>query len=63
MAIRKFVSVVCLCPIAAFVLCFSVVQGDDAWNTYPGRAGAGHGKSVVLVSGDEEYRSEEALLN
>ena len=61
MAIRKFVSVVCLCPIAAFVLCFSVVQGDDAWNTYPGREGAGHGKSVVLVSGDEEYRSEEAL--
>ena len=61
MAIRKFVSIVRLCPIAAFVLCLSVVQGDDAWNTYPGREGAGHGKSVVLVSGDEEYRSEEAL--
>lgn len=61
MAIRKFVSIVRLCPIAVFVLCLSVVQGDDAWNTYPGREGAGHGKSVVLVSGDEEYRSEEAL--
>ncbi len=61
MAIRKFVSVVHLCLIGAFVLGCSVVQGEDSWNTYPGREGAGHGKSVVLVSGDEEYRSEEAL--
>jgi type 1 glutamine amidotransferase len=28
---------------------------------YPGGDGAGKGKHVVLVSGDEEYRSEEAL--
>ena len=29
--------------------------------TYEGSAGPGRGKHVVLVSGDEEYRSEEAL--
>src|SRR5581483_7360728 len=31
------------------------------WVTYPGGDGPGRGKHVVLVSGDEEYRSEEAL--
>ncbi len=61
MAIRKLVSVVHLCLINAFILGGSIAQGNDLWNTYPGGEGAGHGKSVVLVSGDEEYRSEEAL--
>ncbi len=28
---------------------------------FPGGQGPGHGKRIVLVSGDEEYRSEEAL--
>jgi hypothetical protein len=31
------------------------------WVTYKGSDGPGKGKHVVLVSGDEEYRSEEAL--
>ena len=31
------------------------------WVTYPGTKGTGEGKHVVLVSGDEEYRSEEGL--
>lgn len=31
------------------------------WVVYPGGAGPGAGKHIVLVSGDEEYRSEEAL--
>ena len=31
------------------------------WITYDGFDGAGKGKHVVLISGDEEYRSEEAL--
>jgi len=31
------------------------------WVTYPGGEGIGQGKHIVLVSGDEEYRSEEAL--
>ena len=31
------------------------------WVTYTGDQGPGEGKHIVLVSGDEEYRSEEAL--
>lgn len=31
------------------------------WQTYEGSAGPGEGKHIVLVSGDEEYRSEEAM--
>lgn len=34
---------------------------DDLWVSYGGGEGPGKGKQVVLVSGDEEYRSEEAL--
>lgn len=33
----------------------------DPWAVYEGQDGPGKGKHVVLVSGDEEYRSEEAL--
>ncbi len=31
------------------------------WVVYPGGQGPGAGKHIVLISGDEEYRSEEAL--
>ena len=34
---------------------------DDPWVVYEGQSGPGRGKQIVLVSGDEEYRSEEAL--
>ena len=33
----------------------------DPWVVYEGGDGPGQGKHIVLVSGDEEYRSEEAL--
>lgn len=33
----------------------------DPWVVYEGADGPGKGKHVVLVSGDEEYRSEEGL--
>ena len=39
----------------------AVATAAEAWNSFPGEAGPGKGKQVVLVSGDEEYRSEEAL--
>lgn len=43
----------------------SDIRAEDAtqvvYDVYNGNEGAGKGKSVVLVSGDEEYRSEEAL--
>src|SRR5207245_4364627 len=35
--------------------------GEPLWLTYQGGEGPGRGKRIVLVSGDEEYRSEEAL--
>ena len=36
-------------------------RAADPWITFAGSEGPGKGKQVVLVSGDEEYRSEEAL--
>jgi hypothetical protein len=38
-----------------------VATADDRWVVYEGQNGSGKGKEIVLVSGDEEYRSEEAL--
>ena len=37
------------------------VKADDQWVDYKGQDGPGRGKKIVLISGDEEYRSEEAL--
>lgn len=39
----------------------AVVAADQPWLTFEGKSGPGAGKKVVLVSGDEEYRSEEVL--
>ncbi len=36
-------------------------QAEDPWLLLPGADGPGQGKHIVLVSGDEEYRSEEGL--
>ena len=36
-------------------------NAEDPWVVYEGDDGPGKGKHVVLISGDEEYRSEEAL--
>lgn len=38
-----------------------LVRADDQWITFEGKEGPGKGKRVVLISGDEEYRSEEGL--
>ncbi|MEX1040235.1 MAG: ThuA domain-containing protein [Pirellulaceae bacterium] len=45
----------------AFALLSTTAQAEDQWVSYPGGEGPGKGKKVVLISGDEEYRSEEAL--
>jgi hypothetical protein len=47
-----------LCLALAFS---ALASADDQWITYEGKDGPGKGKKVVLISGDEEYRSEEAL--
>lgn len=36
-------------------------ESGIGWVSYPGGKGAGERKHVVLLAGDEEYRSEEAL--
>jgi hypothetical protein len=38
-----------------------VRAADREWVVYEGKNGPGHGKQVVLLAGDEEYRSEEGL--
>lgn len=54
-------------PSAAFYAMLAVswlcipAQAADEWISYEGGDGPGKGKHVVLISGDEEYRSEEAL--
>ena len=45
----------------ALLLLVSVARADGPGITFEGGDGPGKGKRVVLVSGDEEYRSEEAL--
>ena len=52
-----------ICSIALLLACMAGTRARaaDAWNVFPGGDGPGTGKQVVLVSGDEEYRSEEAL--
>ncbi len=39
----------------------SSVRAADPWLVFEGGEGPGKGKHIVLVSGDDEYRSEEAL--
>src|SRR4026209_2466548 len=41
------------------VIAFPAVAKD--WVVYEGKQGHGHGKHIVFLSGDEEYRSEEGL--
>ena len=46
----------------SFALAFTTgASADDQWITYEGKDGPGKGKRIVLLAGDEEYRSEEAL--
>jgi type 1 glutamine amidotransferase len=54
-----------LCYFAAIIsFCASASgyeTGPDPWLEFPGGRGPGKGKTVVLISGDEEYRSEEIM--
>jgi hypothetical protein len=38
-----------------------LAKAQDPWIVLPGSEGPGRGQHVVLVSGDEEYRSEESM--
>ncbi len=48
------------CALIAACVCLHA-GGEKPWITLEGGQGPGKGKHIVLVSGDEEYRSEEAL--
>ena len=37
----------------------TAARADDSWIVFEGGDGPGHGKHIVLISGDDEYRSEE----
>lgn len=39
----------------------SFAQAEDPWIVFEGGPGPGQGKHIVLISGDDEYRSEEAM--
>lgn len=47
--------------VLSLALTATIASAEDQWITYEGKAGPGKGKRVVLLAGDEEYRSEEAL--
>jgi hypothetical protein len=47
--------------VAILLLAFSGVASARDFAVYQGERGPGKGKNVVFLSGDEEYRSEEAL--
>ena len=47
--------------IAGSILIAHQSNAADTYVEYPGGEGPGKGKHIVLISGDEEYRSEEAL--
>lgn len=46
---------------AAMILTPGPISAEEPWVVYEGTSGPGTGKHIVLVSGDEEYRSEEAM--
>src|SRR5215207_10787170 len=51
-----------LLPLIAVAMTASIASAqENPWVVYDGFKGPGNGKHIVLVSGDEEYRSKEAL--
>jgi type 1 glutamine amidotransferase len=58
--VRKFLIVAPLTLLSVALGPFAE-PADRPWAVYQGSEGPGKGKHIVLISGDEEYRSEEAL--
>ncbi len=54
----------CFSLMTGFMTLFSSpanLQAEQQWVVYDGKTGPGFGRHIVLIAGDEEYRSEEAL--
>lgn len=60
---RAALSVLLIALAAAFLMRESASGAATSahWVTYPGGDGPGAGRKIVLIAGDEEYRSEEAM--
>ncbi len=59
---RSTTDVLRACLAAAALACLAAsAMAADPWIVFEGKAGPGKGKHIVLVSGDEEYRSEESM--
>jgi len=54
---RLIVPLAAACALSSF----SARAEEKTWLTFEGKEGPGKGRHVVLLAGDEEYRSEEAL--
>lgn len=50
-----------LATLASTAASTAALAADDPWLVFEGGEGPGKGRHIVLVSGDEEYRSEESL--
>ncbi len=50
-----------LCAVLLPFLHAPAFSSEAQWVNYPGGEGSGAGRKVVLIAGDEEYRSEEAM--
>ncbi|VTS05047.1 ThuA domain-containing protein [Tuwongella immobilis] len=59
--IRRFFLGSVMTLLVGAVTGMTVHAADDHTLVYPGGDGPGKGKHIVLISGDEEYRSEEVL--
>jgi type 1 glutamine amidotransferase len=55
---RRILTILSLCLGTQLI---NPVRADDPWIVLNGQEGPGKGKHIVLISGDEEYRSEETL--
>ena len=58
---RLLPAVPALCAVLLPFLHGPAFSSEQQWVTYSGGDGPGAGRKVVLIAGDEEYRSEEAL--
>lgn len=52
----------CVCStVCALAFVSTATAANEQWLDFEGKTGPGKGKRIVLMSGDEEYRSEESL--
>jgi hypothetical protein len=63
-SLRKALAVCCALLMMLGVGCASAqhsVPDSPLWLTYKGGAGPGHGKHIVLIAAEQEYRSEQSM--